>query len=159
MGAILGILANAGVNLVEKFVGAGEEKAIKVIKDKTGIDLSKKDTLNKDDILKLKEFENKNKEYLLKETELFLKDKQNARSMRVETLTSEKTPLFSKIFPDVLAGVSVIATFALFYIFASGMVKAEQKDIVLYILGLLSGIVSTIYAFYFGSSKGSVSIH
>jgi len=152
---ILGMLASAGLDLVKDFVEAGKDKAAEVIKEKTGIDLTKTKKLTPQDIQKLKEFQEKNREFLIKQLELITKDKQNAREMRIETLTSDKTPLFSKIFPDVLAGVTVIATFVLFYIFASGRISTEQKDIILYILGMLSGITATIYAFYFGSSKGS----
>jgi hypothetical protein len=32
---------------------------------------------------------------------------------------------------------------------------ANKKDIVLYVLGVLSGLLTQIYSYYFGSSQGS----
>lgn len=33
----------------------------------------------------------------------------------------------------------------------------DKKEIILYVLGVLSGILSQIYSYYFGSSQGSAT--
>lgn len=151
MGAILGLLANAGVNLVEKFVGAGKDKAIEVIKEKTGIDLSKKQNLSQEDILKLKEFENKNKEFLLRETEAFLKDKQNARNMAIEISKNGKDWLVRNT-GSLIALFVVTAVFILFGLLLNGNLSIENSNVAM-IVGFTGGYVTQILSFYFGSSK------
>ena len=155
MGAILGMLANAGMGLLSSFIDKGKDEAVKLIKDKTGIDLNEKKELSPEDLQKLKEFEIKNKELILQKLQMYLADTQDARKTFTALNTSDKTPLFNKIFPNVLAGVTVILTFVLFYMFAQGNFEGAKKDIVIYILGVLSTITTQIFAFYFGSSMGS----
>jgi hypothetical protein len=86
-------------------------------------------------------------------------DKQDLKSARkniLKRITNSETPLFSKIFPDILAGLTVFLTFILFYSFATGNISdGNKKDIIIYILGVLSTITTQIFAFYFGSSIGS----
>jgi len=155
MGAILGMLANAGMGLLSSFIDNGKDEAVKFIKDKTGIDLSQKKELTPQDLEKLKEFEIKNKELILQKLQMYLADTQDARKTFTTLNTSEQTPLFNKLFPNILAGITVILTFVLFYFFAQGNFEGAKKDIVVYILGVLSTITTQIFAFYFGSSMGS----
>jgi hypothetical protein len=152
---LVGMLANAGMNLLGNFISIGKDKAIKAIKDKTGIDLSTKKELSPEEVQKLKEFEVKNKELILQKTQMYLQDTQNARETFVSLNTSAKTPIFNKVFPNILAGVTVILTFILFYLFTQGNFEGAKKDIVVYILGVLSTITTQIFAYYFGSSMGS----
>ena len=150
MGAILGLLANAGVNLVEKFVGAGEDKAIEVIKEKTGIDLAKKQNLSQEDILKLKEFENKNKEFLLKQIELANADRDSARNMNIELSKSDSWLV--KNTGSILALFVTLSTFVLFGLLLNGNLTIDNPNVAL-IAGFVGGYVTTILSFYFGSSK------
>ena len=152
---IVGMLANAGMGLLSSFIDNGKDEAVKFIKDKTGIDLSQKKELSPQDLQKLKEFEIENKQLILQKLQMYLADTQDARKTFTALNTSEQTPLFNKLFPNILAGLTVILTFALFYMFAQGNFEGAKKDIVVYILGVLSTITTQIFAFYFGSSMGS----
>jgi hypothetical protein len=40
-------------------------------------------------------------------------------------------------------------------IFTPSVIKAESKDVIIYILGALSAILGQVYSYYFGSSQGS----
>jgi hypothetical protein len=91
----------------------------------------------------------------LKEKELYLKDIENSRQMYSDISTSDKAPFINKIFPPILATITIIATFALFFLFTQGKFEGASKDIVIYILGVLSAITTQIYSFFFGSSQGS----
>jgi len=153
---IVGMLAEAGMSLISAFIDKGKDEAIKYIKDKTGIDLSEKKELNIEEIGKLKEFEIRNKELILQKIGMYLEDTQDARKTFTILNTNDKTPLFNKLFPNILAGITVILTFALFYVlFFYGKVESTMRDIVLYTLGVLNTITTQIFAFYFGSSMGS----
>jgi len=152
---LIGMLTNAGMSLLSSFIDKGKDEAIKFVKDKTGIDLSEKKELTPEEVQKLKEFEIKNKELILQKLQMYLADTQDARKTFTTLNTSDKTPIFNKIFPNILAGLTVVLTFALFYMFAQGNFEGAKKDIVVYILGVLSTITTQIFAFYFGSSIGS----
>jgi hypothetical protein len=49
----------------------------------------------------------------------------------------------------------VLASFILFGILIFVDVRPEAKDILIYILGVLSAAVTQILSYYFGSSQGS----
>lgn len=91
----------------------------------------------------------------LERERIYLEDTQSARRTYAEVSTSDKAPFINKVFPSILALVTVAATFFLFYRFAVGEIGTENKDIILYILGTLNTITAQIFAFYFGSSIGS----
>ena len=52
---------------------------------------------------------------------------------------------------------TILIVLALFYvlIFSPKVIQSESKDIVMYILGVLSAVLTQIYSYYFGSSAGS----
>ncbi len=93
----------------------------------------------------------------LAELELRLKDTDSAREREVQISTSDKAPLLNKIVTPVLALSILILTFVLFGVvmFDDTPVEASRKDILIYILGVLSAIASQIVSYYFGSSVGS----
>jgi hypothetical protein len=64
----------------------------------------------------------------------------------------------SKNIGSYLAITTTILTFVLFYIviFRNETIKAEVKDVVIYVLGVLSTILTQVFSFYFGSSQSSV---
>lgn len=86
---------------------------------------------------------------------MYLQDTQSARQTYAQITVSAAAPFINKIFPSLLAFVTIVLTFYLFWIFATGALEPDKKEIVLYILGVLSGISTQIYSFYFGSSMGS----
>ena len=74
-----------------------------------------------------------------------------------EIILTKDGSLLQKITPSLLAIVAVIGTMAFFFLLVFQKVDGTNKDIVLYMLGVLSTIVSQIFAYYFGSSAGSKS--
>jgi len=101
------------------------------------------------------EYQLKDKELDIKDKELSLKDVDSARNMANTIQTSANATILSKNTPSFLALGTVFLTFVLFFIWAFADVTQSQKEIVLYILGVLSAIDTQIFSFYFGSSQGS----
>ena len=86
-----------------------------------------------------------------------LADIDSARKRSSEVETNANAGFLSKNTTAFLAIGSTVLTFALFYIiiFRNDTIKAEVKDVVLYVLGVLSAILTQVFSFYFGSSQGS----
>jgi len=84
-----------------------------------------------------------------------LADKANARDREARVVESQNAPLINKIVTPALAlGVTGLS-FVLFAVLIFVEVKPEAKDILIYILGVLSAAVTQILSYYFGSSVGS----
>jgi len=156
-------LLSNGLNLVANAVMA---KGKKVVEEKLGVEL--KPDMSPDDIIALKTAEMEHEEELLKlqieadkldlaKADLYLKDTDSARDREVAIATSDKAPLLNKIVTPVLALSILILTFVLFGIvmFDSTPVESSRKDILIYILGVLSAIATQIVSYYFGSSQSS----
>ena len=81
----------------------------------------------------------------------------SAREREAKVQTSEHaTKLAKNISPYLALGTTFITlTFFYILIFKPESITAESRDIVLYILGMLSAILTQIYSYYFGSSAGS----
>jgi hypothetical protein len=127
--------------------------AVKAIADKFGVE----DTLeavtaaiqsDPDAAMKLREID-------LKEIEAHAKDRDSARNRETAIATSAAAPMLNKVVTPVLALGVVGLSFVLFAILIFVDVKAEAKDILIYILGVLSAAVTQILSYYFGSSQGS----
>ena len=84
-----------------------------------------------------------------------VKDRSDARNRELQIATSEAAPLLNKLVTPLLALGSVILSFALFAVLIFIEVKPEAKDILIYILGVLSAAITQILSYYFGSSVGS----
>ena len=84
-----------------------------------------------------------------------VKDRGDARNRELQIATSEAAPLLNKVVTPVLALGSVILSFALFAVLIFIDVQPEAKDILIYILGVLSAAITQILSYYFGSSVGS----
>lgn len=91
----------------------------------------------------------------LEEKQAVLKDVDSARTMASNVQTSANATNLSKNVAAYLALGTVFLTFVLFFVWAFAEVTQSQKEIVLYILGVLSAIDTQIFSFYFGSSQGS----
>ena len=87
-----------------------------------------------------------------------VEDRDSARKREAEIAVSENAPTINKIITPVLAIGTILLSFLLFYIvaFDTSVFTNANKDIIIYILGVLSAIDTQIIAFYFGSSSGSV---
>lgn len=95
------------------------------------------------------------------DTEIFkaeVDDRKSARDREAQVAASADAPALSKLIVPVLAAGVLLLTFGLFYVvvFQSGAVDPSRKDIVIYVLGVLSAISTQVVSYYFGSSKGSV---
>ncbi len=133
-----GQVVESVANVVDKFVQTKEEK------DAANLELQK--VLNSH--LEVMEQE------ATKQLEVYQKEMDSARNREIQIATAEKAPLLNKIVTPVLA-LSVIAlTFVLFYILMFKQVGAE-KDIIIYVLGVLSAVCTQVISYYFGSSQGS----
>ena len=161
--AILTPLLGNGLNLVANAVLA---KGKKVVEEKLGVEL--KPDMSPEDLAKIQIAQMEHEEELLKlrleedkldlaELELRLKDTNSAREREVQISTSDKAPLLNKIVTPVLALSILLLTFVLFGVvmFDDTPVEASRKDILIYILGVLSAIASQIVSYYFGSSQSS----
>jgi len=90
-------------------------------------------------------------------TKAYLSDVASARSRESNVATSEHAPYLNKIIVPILAIGVLGLTFGLFafVLFDKGNIDPTRKDILIYVLGVLSAIATQITSYYFGSSKGS----
>ena len=90
-------------------------------------------------------------------TKAYLSDVASARSRESSVATSEHAPYLNKVIVPILAIGVLVLTFGLFafVLFDKGNIDPTRKDILIYVLGVLSAIATQIISYYFGSSKGS----
>lgn len=93
------------------------------------------------------------------EQQMMLGDISSARQREVQIQSSEHATNMSKNVAPVLAFATTFLTMLFFYIlvFKPDSISENSKEIVLYILGVLSAILTQIYSYYFGSSAGSAA--
>lgn len=84
-------------------------------------------------------------------------DRSSARQRESQIATSADAPTINKIILPVLAIGTLVLSFVLFYIvaFDTDLISTKNKDVIIYILGVLSAIDTQIVGYYFGSSSGS----
>jgi len=173
-------LLSSGLRLV---ANAALVKGKAFIQEKTGVDLDQA-TISAEDQVKLRQFQAEHEEELLRlqlednklgleETKAFLADVADARKIQSEIQMSAEAPWYAKAIQPTLAAFTLIATILLFgmFVYWSGdmtevvdgkptlvhRINDTQKDIIIYILGVLSAAVTQILGYYFGSSQGSAS--
>lgn len=90
-------------------------------------------------------------------TKAYLGDVASARSRESSVAISEHAPYLNKVIVPILAIGVLVLTFGLFafVLFDKGDIDPTRKDILIYVLGVLSAIATQIISYYFGSSKGS----
>jgi ABC-type siderophore export system fused ATPase/permease subunit len=133
-----GQVVESVANVVDKFVQTKEEK------EAANLELQK--VLNSH--LEVMEQE------ATKQLEVYQKEMDSARNREIQIATAEKAPLINKIVTPILALSVIVLTFVLFYILMFKPVGAE-KDIIIYVLGVLSAVCTQVISYYFGSSQGS----
>jgi hypothetical protein len=156
------LLAN-GLGLVANAVLAKGKKAIE---DKLGVEL--KPDMSPEDMAKVQMAQMEHEEELLRlrieenkldlaELELRLKDTDSAREREVAIATSKDAPWLNKVITPILALAILLLTLVLFGVvmFDNTPVETSRKDILIYVLGVLSAIATQIVSYYFGSSQGS----
>jgi hypothetical protein len=163
---ILAALLQAGLPIL---AGAIQTKGKDFIQEKLGVDIT--DMLGTEEgKLKLRQLEIQHEEWLgdqikelrkldMQEAGLYIADSNSAREREAKIATSEFAPWVNKVATPILAGGVLILTFVLFYalVFGDRSVEDGRKDVILYILGVLSSICSQIISYYFGSSKSSAT--
>ena len=87
-----------------------------------------------------------------------VEDRDSARKREAQIASSENAPTINKIITPVLAIGTILLSFLLFYVvaFDTSVFTIANKDIIIYILGVLSAIDTQIIGYYFGSSSQSV---
>jgi hypothetical protein len=91
------------------------------------------------------------------EQQMILGDMSNARQREVQMMNSDKATKLNRNLMPFMALGTIIIVLALFYvlIFSPSVIKSESKDVIMYILGVLSAVLTQVYSYYFGSSAGS----
>lgn len=161
--AILTPLLGNGLNLVANAVLA---KGKDFVEKKLGVEL--KPDMSSEDLARVQIAQMEHEEELLKlrleedkldlaELEMRLKDTNDARVRETQIVTSDKAPLLNKIITPILALGLLGITFTLFGIvlFQASPIDPSRKDILIYILGVLSAVATQVVSYYFGSSVGS----
>lgn len=165
MAPLITALLSKGLSLVANAVLA---KGKDYIEEKAGIDLSKS-MLSEQDVMALKKFEMEHEEELMKlqleddridleMTKALLADTSSAREREVRMAESPNASWLNKNVGPSLAILAVFVAFGLFYkvTFSDLMTQnMPNRDILLYILGVLSAVLTQIFSYYFGSSAGS----
>ena len=70
-------------------------------------------------------------------------------------LNADEAPWLTKHIASMLALSALVLSFVMFFILVFYKLEPEKKDVIIYILGVLSAIDTQIVSFYFGSSKES----
>jgi hypothetical protein len=161
--AILTPLLGNGLNLVANAVLA---KGKDFVEKKLGVEL--KPDMSSEDLARVQIAQMEHEEELLKlrleedkldlaELEMRLKDTNDARVRETQIVTSDKTPLLNKLITPILALGLLGITFTLFGIvlFQASPIDPSRKDILIYILGVLSAVATQVVSYYFGSSQSS----
>ena len=161
--AILTPLLGNGLNLVANAVMA---KGKDYVEKKLGVEL--KPDMSSEDLARVQIAQMEHEEELLKlrleedkldlaELEMLLKDTNDARVRETQIVTSDKAPLLNKLITPILALGLLGITFTLFGIvlFQASPIDPSRKDILIYILGVLSAVATQVVSYYFGSSQSS----
>jgi hypothetical protein len=166
MAPLIAALVSRGLGLV---ANAALAKGKEYVEEKTGVDLDK-ETLSQEDLVALKKYEMEHEEELLRlrladdrlsleEQKIRFQDLGSARDRETAIVTSGQAPWLVKNTPSMLAIGAVVLTFIFFALFAVLGLYAKDnqtaKEIMLYVLGVLSAAITQIFSYYFGSSRGS----
>ena len=144
---LLATLAANGLGLLGDAI---TKKGTQFVEDKLGIDLTQEPTPETVNNWRMAVMQN--------ETEVLRMaygDLASARQREADVSASASAPLINKIVTPVLALGIVALSFVLFSVLIFVDVEVNSKDILIYILGVLSAAVTQILSYYFGSSMGS----
>jgi hypothetical protein len=139
----IGAILDIGSKLIDRFLPDPEQKAkaqLELLKMQQDGELAK--MANDTELAKI-----------------YTADLDSARKREAEVVTSEAAPYLNKIITPVLAASVLLMIFVLFgfVLFDEGMIDPTRKDILIYVLGVLSAIATQIVSYYFGSSQGSAA--
>lgn len=144
-------LFSGGANTIIDSVGKVLDNVITTKEEKQHLDIEL--------IKSEQQFQIEMRKLSVDEKRMVIEDTGNARSREVEIAQSENATKLSKNIIPVLAFSTVFLTMLFFYIlvFKPSSISVESKEIVLYVLGTLSAILTQVYSYYFGSSSGSAT--
>lgn len=163
LGGLVAQLAANGLNLLANAVMA---KGQAVVEEKLGVKLDEMVSSDEGRVklaqiqmereADLHEFILAQREQEIRSDKMYLDDVSDARSREVAIANSDKAPIINKVITPILAIGVLLLTFLLFALVMVGPeISPTRKDIVIYVLGVLSAISTQIIAYYFGSSRGS----
>jgi hypothetical protein len=146
------LLKNVAPGLATVVAGPMGGMAVKMIADKLGVPANEKAIeahlkAHPEDAAKLAEID-------LQKMQTQAGEMQNARQRELD-LVNSAAPLINKLVTPVLALGVTLLTFLLFAVIIFVDVNPMSKDILIYILGVLSAALTQILSYYFGSSLGS----
>lgn len=161
--ALIAPLIANGLSLIGNAVLA---KGKDYIEQKTGIKIEP--DMSQENILKLRQYEMEHEEELLKlqiennkldfdSYKLEVEDRSSARDRDTRANESANASWIAKNITGFLAVAVLGLSFVLFYMVIYTSIPADKKDIVIYILGVLSGAVTQILSYFYGSSKSSAN--
>lgn len=139
------IFSGGAGEIVDKVAGA-VDRFVQTKEEKDAVNLELRKIVSEE--LKAMEAEH------TKQLEVYQKEMESARNREIQIATAEKAPLLNKIVTPIIAMSVIILTFILFYVLMFKQV-GNEKDIIIYVLGVLSAISTQIVSYYFGSSQGS----
>ena len=147
------LLKTVAPGLATAVAGPMGGMAVKMIAEKLGVEPSEMAVAahlqaNPQDAAKLAEIK-------LEELKAQYAEMDSARNREIQVASSSNVPMLNKLVTPLLALGVVGLSFILFAILIFVDVKPEAKDILIYILGVLSAAVTQILSYYFGSSQGS----
>jgi hypothetical protein len=147
---LTGIISSLVSNGLGKVADAVTTKGLDYVEDKLGVKLEP--DMSPEKLATVQEAAMKHEEFMFEQE---VKDRSSARQREVDIASNQNVPLINKIITPALAIFVVLASFILFAILIFVDVRPEAKDILIYILGVLSAAVTQILSYYFGSSQGS----
>jgi hypothetical protein len=147
------LLKSVAPGLATAVAGPMGGMAVKMIAEKLGVEPTEQAvadhlTHNPQDAAKLAEID-------LAKLQAHYAEMDSARNREIAVASSANVPMLNKLVTPLLALGVVALSFILFAILIFVDVKPEAKDILIYILGVLSAAVTQILSYYFGSSQGS----
>jgi energy-converting hydrogenase Eha subunit A len=147
------LLKGVAPGLATAVAGPMGGMAVKMIADKLGVPANEQAvadhlSAHPEHMVKLQEID-------LEKIKAHYAEMDSARNREIAVASSVNVPMLNKLVTPLLAlGVTALS-FILFAILIFVDVKPEAKDILIYILGVLSAAVTQILSYYFGSSQGS----
>jgi hypothetical protein len=146
------IVSGLIANNMPKVADAVMDKGLDYVQDKLGIQLKPEHEMTQDDIKFLQERAMQHEEFMAEQQG---KEMANARQREIDLASDERVPMMVKLVVPILALGVTGFSFALFALLIFVDVKPENKDILIYVLGSLTGAVTMVLGYYFGSSLGS----
>jgi hypothetical protein len=139
------IFSGGAGEIVDKVAGA-VDRFVQTKEEKDAVNLEIRKVVSEE--LKAMEQEH------TKQLEVYQREMDSARNREIQIATADKAPLINKIVTPIIAMGVILLTFILFYVLMFKQV-GNEKDIIIYVLGVLSAISTQIVSYYFGSSQGS----